>query len=55
MKKLLGTIGFIAFVIIPYLYASEYQFQFESKELNEFQRVVAEADQQQHELMRRGK
>ncbi|MES2625940.1 MAG: hypothetical protein V4628_11730 [Pseudomonadota bacterium] len=31
MKKLLGTIGFIAFVIIPYLYASDSDFEQDKK------------------------
>ncbi len=31
MKKLLGTISFIAFVIIPYLYASDAQFEQDKK------------------------
>ncbi len=55
LKPLLGTIGLIAFVIIPYLYASDADIERLSSEPKTFREIVAEYDATQAEAFRRGK
>ncbi len=47
MKKLLGTIGFIAFVIIPYLYASDDQYE-QDKKTEQLAESFWQADESRH-------